>query len=253
MARASNTTAAPTVRDAAAVLSTLSNAIPVTAKAKVARKTPKAVLVTFDRTNVRMTRGESCELASWSPTRVIAKTTPTKVSMEDAITCSIVFAVRIRTTWPRSQSVGRPSRSGRETTTAMSTPASTRATGIDQNRSRTHSLRRTRRYSQEVPTGSARTCPRRCHHVERGGLGQWIFLRADDRQQHGDHERHHDRDHDLGGHRDSRRCPAAVCPTTSRSGAAAASPHTWRRYRPRSPARSSCPAGRSWRCRGRRR
>ncbi len=158
MARASKATAAPTVRDAAAVSSTLSNAIPVTAKAKVARKMPKAVLVTFERTNVRMTRGESCELASWRPTRVIAKTTPTKVSMEDAITSSIVFAVRIRTTWPRSQLAGRPSRSGRDTTTARSTPASTRAAGIDQNRSRTHSLRRTRRYSWAVPTGSARTC-----------------------------------------------------------------------------------------------
>ena len=92
--------------------STLSKAIAVTAKANVARKTPKAVLVIADRTNVRMTRGDSCELASWSPTSVIAKTTPTKVSIEDAITCSIVFAVRIRATWPRSQSSGRPSRSG---------------------------------------------------------------------------------------------------------------------------------------------
>ena len=158
IAMASIATAAPTVREAAAGLSMLSKAIAVTAKAKMARKTPKAVFVTPDRTNVRMTRGESWALASWSPTRVIAKTTPTKVSIEDAITCSNVFAVRALTMWPRSQSTGRPSRPGRETTTAMRMPASTRATGIDQNRSRTHSLRRTRRCAHGAPPGSARTC-----------------------------------------------------------------------------------------------
>ena len=106
------TTAAPTVRDAAAVSSTLSNAIPVTANAKVARKTPKAVLVTSDRTKVRMTRGESWELASWSPTRVIAKTTPTKVSIEDAITSQH----RVRRADPDDVAevpVGRQARAGR--------------------------------------------------------------------------------------------------------------------------------------------
>src|SRR6188472_419476 len=153
-------THAPTVREAAATSSTLSKASPVTAKANVARKTPNAIFVIAERTNVRMTRGDSCELASWSPTRVIAKTTPTKVSIDDAITCSIVSAVRIRTTRPRSQSVGSPSRSGLQTTTAVSTPASTRTAGIDQNRSRTHSLHRTNRYAKRGPGTSARTWAR---------------------------------------------------------------------------------------------
>ena len=156
-ATASMATQAPTVRDAAAASSTLSKARPVTAKAKVARKMPKAALVTPERTKVRITRGESWELASCRPTRVIAKTTPTKVSIDEAITCSMVSAVLIRTTRPRSQSVPRPSRSGRHTTTAVSTPATTSTAGIDQKRSRTHSFRRTSRCTQCGPVGSART------------------------------------------------------------------------------------------------
>ncbi len=158
-ATASMATHAPTVRDAAATSSTLSKASPVTAKAKVARKMPNAVLVTPERTKVRITRGESCELASCRPTRVIAKTTPTKVSIDEAITCSIVSAVWIRTTRPRSQSVPKPSRSGRHTTTAVSTPATTRTAGIDQKRSRTHSFKRTNRCCQCGPVGNARTAP----------------------------------------------------------------------------------------------
>ena len=81
-------------------------ASPVTAKAKVARKKPNATLVTPDRTNVRITRGESCELASCRPTRVIAKTTPTNVSIDEAITPSMVSAVEVRIVLPETP-VGR--------------------------------------------------------------------------------------------------------------------------------------------------
>ena len=94
---------------------------------------------------VRITRGDSWELASCRPTSVIAKTTPTKVSIEEAITCSRAPAVLGRTVLPRSQSEGRPSRSGRDTATAISTLPAIRASGMDQNRSRTHSFMRTRR------------------------------------------------------------------------------------------------------------
>ena len=87
-------------------------ASPVMAKANVARNTPNATLVTPERTKVRITRGESCELASWCPTRVIAKTTPTNVSMEAAITWSKVSAVEVRTAWPCPRSRGRPMTSG---------------------------------------------------------------------------------------------------------------------------------------------
>jgi hypothetical protein len=46
---------------------------------------PKASLVTPDRTNIRSTRGDSCELASCSATSVSVKTTPTKVSVDGAM------------------------------------------------------------------------------------------------------------------------------------------------------------------------
>ena len=42
----------------------------------------------------------------------MAKTTPTNVSIEDAITCSNVSAVVVRTAWPRPQSGGSPTISG---------------------------------------------------------------------------------------------------------------------------------------------
>ena len=154
---ASIATATTTVREAAAGSSTLSKAKAVTAKANVARKTPKAVLVIAERTNVRMTRGDSCALASWRATSVIAKTTPTKVSIEDAITCSSAFAVLGRATLPSPQSSGRPNSSGAETTTPISTPATISARGIDQNRSRTHSAHRTGWCAHRDPAGSART------------------------------------------------------------------------------------------------
>ena len=84
--RARSATATATVREAAAGVSTLSKARAVSANANAARKTPNAVLVTAERTKVRITRGDSCELASCSATSVIAKTTPTNVSIEEAMT-----------------------------------------------------------------------------------------------------------------------------------------------------------------------
>ena len=145
------------MREAAAALSTLSKAKAVSANAKLARKTPNAVLVTGERTNVRRTRGDSCALASWRATSVIAKTTPTKVSIEDAITCSNASAVLVRARFPKPQSSGRPNSSGRDTTTPISTPATISATGIDQNRSRTHSPQRTGWCAHRDPAGRART------------------------------------------------------------------------------------------------
>ena len=84
--KASSPTATATVREAAAGVSTLSKARAVNANVNAARKTPNAVLVTAERTKVRITLGDSCELASCRATRVIAKTTPTKVSIEEAMT-----------------------------------------------------------------------------------------------------------------------------------------------------------------------
>ena len=55
------------------------------AYANVARNSPKASFVMPDRTNVRITRGESWALASWRATSVIVKTTPTKVSIDAAM------------------------------------------------------------------------------------------------------------------------------------------------------------------------
>ena len=144
-----------TVRAAAEGSTTSSKASPMTAKAKVARKKPNASLVTPDRTNVRMTRGESCELASCRPTRVIAKTTPTNVSIDEDITPSMVSAVEVRTVLPRPQSGGSPTTSGCATTTAVRTPPRTSSRGMNQNRSRTHSDSRTRRCAQRDPTVNA--------------------------------------------------------------------------------------------------
>ena len=44
-------------------------------------KVASASLVTGLRTKLRSTRGEYCELAIWSATRVMEKTTPVKVRM----------------------------------------------------------------------------------------------------------------------------------------------------------------------------
>ena len=90
--------------------------------------------------------GDSCELASWSPTSVIAKTTPTTVNIEVATTSSITFAVLGRARFPNPQSSGRPSRPGADTITPNRTPATISARGIAQNLSRTHSphIRRAR-------------------------------------------------------------------------------------------------------------
>ena len=149
-----------TVRAAAEGSSTSSMASPATANAKVARKKPNATLVTPDRTNVRITRGESCELASCRPTRVIAKTTPTKVSIDEAITPSMVSAVEVLIVRPRPQSAGSPTTWGCATTTATSTPPTTSSRGMNQKPSRTHSDVRTLRCAQWDPAANA--CMRPC-------------------------------------------------------------------------------------------
>ena len=58
----------------------------------VAMNVDRASFVTGLRTNVRRTRGEYCELAIWSATRVMENTTPVKVSRAVAMVASSVRA-----------------------------------------------------------------------------------------------------------------------------------------------------------------
>ena len=53
---------------------------------------PKASLVTPDRINVLMTRGDACELASWRATSVSVKTTARNVRVAEAMMPSTVAA-----------------------------------------------------------------------------------------------------------------------------------------------------------------
>src|SRR5215212_9592691 len=88
MTRLASTNRTPSVtarRSTSALDDAPSTTMTTIAYANVARNKPKASFVTLDRTNVRITRGDSWELANCKATRVIVKTTPTKVSIDAAM------------------------------------------------------------------------------------------------------------------------------------------------------------------------
>ena len=111
----------------------------------VARNSPKATFVMPDRTNVRITRGESWALASWRATSVIVKTTPTKVSIDAAMMPKSASAELALTGRPPPTAASPGIESTLETANPTATPATSSAVGTTQNRSRTHSCASTTR------------------------------------------------------------------------------------------------------------
>jgi len=100
---------------------------------------PKATLVTPERTKLRITRGDSWELASWRATRVRVNTTPRKVSVEDAMMPRKPAASPGATKKPVRQAAGTPSVRASTVSTASTAPATSSIAGMTQNRSRIRS------------------------------------------------------------------------------------------------------------------
>jgi hypothetical protein len=98
-----------------------------------------------DRTNVRITRGESWALANWRATSVIVKTTPTKVSIDAAMMPRSASAEPALTGRPPPTLSSPGIESAIETATPTAIPATSNAVGTTQNRSRSHSCASTNR------------------------------------------------------------------------------------------------------------
>src|SRR5215212_3750026 len=143
MTRLASTNRTPSVtarRRTSALDDAPSTTMTTIAYANVARNSPNASLVTPDRTNVRITRGESCALANCKATSVIVKTTPTNVSIDAAMMPKSDSAEPALTGRPPPALSSPAIESALETATPTPTPATSNAVGTTQNRSRTHSL-----------------------------------------------------------------------------------------------------------------
>ena len=137
----------------------------MTEYANAASSVPNATRVMPDRTNVLITRGDSCELASCRETRVRVNTTPRKVSVAPAMLS--------RKPLPQDASAGRPPRECHRAppsavSTASPVPATSRTAGITQNRPRIHSPAQRTRYPADDTAGSASTG---------GGAPRWSAVR----------------------------------------------------------------------------
>ncbi len=115
---------------------------------------PNATLVMPDLTNVLITLGDSCELASCSATRVSVNTTPRKVS--------VAAAMLSRKPLLQLASAGKPPQEPTNpgpaaVSTASPVPRASSTAGITQNRSRTHSPAQRSRYPPDDTAASAST------------------------------------------------------------------------------------------------
>ena len=145
------TSTCATVTDATgAVADSLSPvSMPVSARSettKVAMNVPSATLVDVARTNVRVTRGENCWLASWSATSVIENTTPRNVRIAVAIVARMSLAAPGLPTHQGVSDASTEMWSSRTRRRKPTTIAPTRkSVGMSQNESLTTSPRRTSR------------------------------------------------------------------------------------------------------------
>src|SRR5580693_2617221 len=108
----------------------------------------------LDLTNVLITRGDSCELASCKATRVSVNTTPRKVS--------VAAAMFSRKPLLQLASAGKPPQppsapGPAAISTASPVPKASSTAGTTQNRSRTHSAAQRSRYSLDDTAASAST------------------------------------------------------------------------------------------------
>ncbi len=106
---------------------------------------PKATLVTPERTKLRITRGDSWELASCRATSVSVNTTPRNVSVEDAMMPRKPAASPGPTEKPLRQAAGTPIWRASTVSTASTAPDTSSTAGMTQNRSRTRSRVHSRR------------------------------------------------------------------------------------------------------------
>src|SRR6185436_11304853 len=106
---------------------------------------PKASFGIGERTKLRSTRGETCELASCSATSVTEKTTPTKVSIAAAIVDrTLVAADELATHQAASPGAMLIAWSTRSMISARAADIGTKIAGMNQKVLRNRSRRRTR-------------------------------------------------------------------------------------------------------------